>query len=47
MTAFNMELLIKAFNAKENFTDNGSHRILRLNILPNISFTTRALRRDY
>ena len=39
---------MKTQNAKENFSDNLSHNILRLfDVLPNFSFTTSEANRDY
>ena len=43
-----MELLIKTQKAKENFSDNHFHNILRLyNVLRNFTLTTTEIMRDY
>ena len=39
---------METYNAKENFTDNHFHNILRLfDVLPNFAFTTGETMRDY
>ena len=43
-----MEQLIKTQKAKENFTDNPDHNVLRLfDVFPNFVFTTNETKLDY
>ena len=43
-----MEILIRTWNAKENFADNHGPNVMRIvDVLPNFPFTTSETKPDY